>query len=552
MASAFKAWLFAAASATALASTAARAADAPAPAQVQEIVVTAQKREQKEIDVPITLTAYSGAFLSKLGVQDIHDLSLLTPGFFLQNQSVNDPGLVMRGITTDSTDPTDEPRVSVYQDGVSISQIPAAAVELFDNQRVEVAKGPQTTLFGRSALTGAVNIIQNKASESGLDWSLHAEGGNYDYGYVEGMLNIPVGDTFAVRLSGVDKTRDGYVKNELGGTLNGSEAQALRLALNYRPNDSLNDDLIANYERDKPGATDFKNTTFYPSNPTTGQVLGNLEPNSSAALGSSPALNNNAPLGVIREIQGVANILTWRLNPAFKLTSTTAWRHFTSEEIYDPDGFSFPLLSGSDNSTGTEYSQDFRLNYDPGGKVSVFGGASVFDDYGRQNNSFVIDEPHGRADLGLHQRAVDGGRAAGAGRSLWRGLAGGGGPGHRQKSQSDKLRTGQGHQPDPVLRPLSGRDLPPHRQVRSQRRRPLHGRLQGYLQRRRCEQPFGSGRGDRCARPAGGHAQRHPGRPGRARRGQHPALGGLPHPPVRHPLSADERQWRQGQGLSQR
>jgi outer membrane receptor protein involved in Fe transport len=190
--------------------------------QVQAVVVTAQKREQDPINVPITLTAYTGVFLDKLGVQDIHDLSLLTPGFFLQNQSVNDPGLVMRGITTDSTDPTQEPRVSIYLDGVSISQIDAAAIELFDLQRVEVAKGPQTTLFGRAALTGAVNIIENKATEAGFDWSLHAEGGNYNYGLIEGMVNIPISDSFAIRIAGRDKVRDGYIDDVIGGpALNG-------------------------------------------------------------------------------------------------------------------------------------------------------------------------------------------------------------------------------------------------------------------------------------------------------------------------------------------
>jgi len=395
MRSAFRVGLCAAASASALGAASAWAADeaSPAASQVQEIVVTAQKREQKEIDVPITLTAYSGAYLAKIGVQDLHDLSLRTPGFFLQNQSVNDPGLVMRGITTDSTDPTNEPRVSIYQDGVSISQIPAAAVELFDNQRVEVAKGPQTTLFGRSALTGAVNIIQNKASEDGFDWSVHAEGGNYDYGYIGGMVNIPVGDSFAVRFAGVDKTRDGYIKNDLGGGLNGEGTLALRLALNYHPNSNFNDDLLLNYERDDPGPTEFKSVTFAPSNPTTGQVLGDIAPNSSAALSSTPALDNGQPLGVHREIQGVTNILTYKFNRAFTLTSTTAWRRYTSLEIYDPDGFSFPLLTGSDQGAGNEYSQDFRVNFNPGGRFSAFGGASVFDDRGRENTGFILNEP---------------------------------------------------------------------------------------------------------------------------------------------------------------
>jgi outer membrane receptor protein involved in Fe transport len=396
--------LYVAVSLAAISQTQAWAADAAAPAapvtdtnsatQVQAVIVTAQKREQDPINVPITLTAYTGAFLDKIGVQDVHDLSLHTPGFFLQNQSVNDPGLVMRGITTDSTDPTQEPRVSIYLDGVSISQIDAASVELFDLERVEVAKGPQTTLFGRAALTGAVNIIENKATETGFDWSLHAEGGNYNYGLIEGMVNIPLGDSFAVRIAGRDKVRDGYIDDVLGGpALNGTSTKAARISFNYHPNKSFNDDFILNYEHDDPSAVDFKNTTFYPSNPTTGQVLGNLNPYSSAALGTTSVLDNGKPYGIQREIQSATNILSWTINRDLKFTSTSAARHYESLEIYDPDGFSFPLLTGSDEGRGTEFSQDFRLNYDPGGRFSMFGGISAFSDYGKEISALQSGEP---------------------------------------------------------------------------------------------------------------------------------------------------------------
>jgi outer membrane receptor protein involved in Fe transport len=378
----------------AAATAASAVADANSSNQVQAVIVTAQKREQDPINVPITLTAYTGAFLDKIGVQDIHDLSLHTPGFFLQNQSVNDPGLVMRGITTDSTDPTQEPRVSIYLDGVSISQIDAASVELFDLERVEVAKGPQTTLYGRAALTGAVNIIENKASEAGFDWSLHAEGGNYNYGLIEGMVNIPLGDSFAVRIAGRDKVRDGYIDNALGGpALNGTSTKAARISFNYHPNKSFNDDFILNYEHDDPSAVDFKNTTFSPSNPTTGQVLGNVNAYSSAALGTTSVLDNGKPFGIQREIQGATNILSWTVDRDLKFTSTSAARHYESLEIYDPDGFSFPLLTGSDEGRGTEFSQDFRLNYDPGGRFSMFGGVSAFSDYGKVISALQSGEP---------------------------------------------------------------------------------------------------------------------------------------------------------------
>ena len=69
----------------------------------------------------------------------------------------------MRGITTDSGDPRSETRISLFQDGVSISRSRASVVELFDLERIEVLKGPQGTLFGRGAEIGAISIIQNKA-----------------------------------------------------------------------------------------------------------------------------------------------------------------------------------------------------------------------------------------------------------------------------------------------------------------------------------------------------------------------------------------------------
>src|SRR3989344_1737436 len=120
---------------------------------LEEIVVTAQKREQQSLDVPLSLTAYGDERLNELGVQDFADLSDFTPGFLVQDQSPNNPGFVMRGITSDSTDPFSEARVSVFQDGVSISKAQGSYVELFDLERVEVAQGPQSTLFGRGALT---------------------------------------------------------------------------------------------------------------------------------------------------------------------------------------------------------------------------------------------------------------------------------------------------------------------------------------------------------------------------------------------------------------
>ena len=76
--------------------------DAAAPVSADEILVTAQLRAQNPIEVPITLSVTTGEELSRLGIEDFEEFSRFVPGFEVQNQSPNNPGFVMRGITSDS------------------------------------------------------------------------------------------------------------------------------------------------------------------------------------------------------------------------------------------------------------------------------------------------------------------------------------------------------------------------------------------------------------------------------------------------------------------
>lgn len=374
------------------------AADIDAPAvpdgaQVEELVVTAQKREQRTLEVPIALTAYSGAMLDKLGVQEFDRLSTFVPGFQVQNQSPNNPGFVMRGITSDSGEATVEPRVSVFQDGVSISKSRGSYIELFDVQRIEVAKGPQSTLFGRGAMIGAVNVIQNKADPGALDWRVAAEGGNDGYGLFKGMVNLPLGDTLAVRLAGRYKERQGAIENVLGGRNLGSiDTGAMRLAVRWSPTAKLDADLIVNYEADHPTGTAFKSNSFNPTNIATGQALGDRNPNSPAGLSTAYGFEGGAPLGLKRFVQGATALVDYRFNDAWTLSSITAARHFASKEVFDPDGFSLPMFVFAEDARGTQYSQELRLNYDAGGKLSWFGGVSYFDEDAQTRVPLQFDE----------------------------------------------------------------------------------------------------------------------------------------------------------------
>ena len=359
----------------------------------QEIVVTAQLREQRISEVPMAITAYSGDFLNELGLHDFEDVSRYVPGFEVQNQSPNNPGFVMRGVTSDSGEAFNEPRVSVFQDGVSISKSRGSFVELFDVQRIEVVRGPQSTLYGRGALIGAVNIIQNRADPSGVAGFLEGSYGNFDAWTAEGMLNLPLGDTAAIRVSGRYRNRDGYIENLLGaGDFNSVDTGAIRGTLHWAPSSRVSVDIFGNYQEDHPNGTSFKSMSFSPTDPVTGAVLGNRSPNTGATLAPGAGFEGGAPLGLDRKVWGVTGIVRAELSDEFTLTSISAYREFNGVEILDADGISLPVITAAADERGNQTSQELRLNFDNHGPVTAFVGLSYFNEDGAQRTPAQFDE----------------------------------------------------------------------------------------------------------------------------------------------------------------
>jgi iron complex outermembrane receptor protein len=371
---------------------------APAPASNEqntnlgELVITAQKRAQDPVEVPIAVTAYSGKFLEAIGVKAFDELSAFTPGFLVQNQSNNNSGFVMRGITSDSGSSADEARVSIYQDGVPISRSRGSYVELFDMERVEIAKGPQSTLFGRGALIGAVNLVQNKANPAAFAWGLKAEGGTGGYLVGEAMVNFAFGDGSAFRIATRTRQNKGYVEDAAGGDdFNSTDTQAVRLAYHLEPG-NLKLDLIGNYQVDDTTGTSFKSHTFNPTNPLTGEVLGNTDVGSAATLSAGPGFEGGKPLGLDRKVYGLTALAEYRINDSLTLSSVTATRAFHSNEVFDPDGTSLPILTFAEDAQGRQQSQELRLRYDAGGRFSGFVGANYFHETGSWRIPGQMDE----------------------------------------------------------------------------------------------------------------------------------------------------------------
>ena len=351
--------------------------DAEEARRLDTIKVTSQFREQSVLEVPLAVTAYDGAFLEDIGVDEFDELSAFVPGFVVQEQSVNNPGFVLRGITSDDGASTIEPRVSVFQNGVSISRSRGSVVPLYDLERVEVLNGPQGTLFGRSAQIGAVHIISNKAQ---YDFSAEAaaEFGNFNHQKLDGHVNLPIIDNvLAGRLSGYYESRDGYVDNNTGVDLNSVDTTAVRGSLRFDPTEALRLDLIANYVENSPTGTSFKSGVI----PALG---GTTSPFEFASLNTFGNFLGGDELSVDRNLFDITLIAEHQINDAWSITSTTAYREFESLEIFDPDGTALDLLIFGEDAEAEQISTDVRFSFDNGSRFTGFFGGGYFAEEGSQ------------------------------------------------------------------------------------------------------------------------------------------------------------------------
>lgn len=328
-----------------------------------EVIVTTQKKKQSSLEIPVAVSAVTGSVMEKLNLHQLDDVAQFTPGVQIQLQSPNNPGYVIRGVTSDDGEAYSQPRVSVFMDGVSTSRSRASAVELFDLERMEVAKGPQGTLFGRGAEIGGISIIRHKPVDN-LSGELSMNYGSYNQRQVSGFINTPIiKGKLANRFAFDYDARDGFIKNEAGGRLNGKNALAFRNSTQWWANDDTSIRLVLDYQHD-----DYPGTSFHSINP----MYGNSDPNSTANLEAGKKL------GIKRNVGGALLNIDHNINHRWSFNSITGFRAFNSKERFDADGTYLPLLLCQEKGKGTQFSQEFRFNYDDKNRFSGFVGASYF------------------------------------------------------------------------------------------------------------------------------------------------------------------------------
>ena len=193
-------------------------------AQIEEVIVTATKKSASTQDIPIAITALGQESLQQLGIKDFSDYLVHLPGVTAGGGGPGTNTIYIRGVASTTPNTTTSgvaglaPNVAFYLDEQPLTQ-PGRNLDVYaaDLERIEVLKGPQGTLFGASSQAGTVRLITNKPDPSGFAANIKV-GAAYtqegDPGYnLEGMINVPVSENFALRAVAYVDQQGGYIDN---------------------------------------------------------------------------------------------------------------------------------------------------------------------------------------------------------------------------------------------------------------------------------------------------------------------------------------------------
>lgn len=183
---------------------------------ITEVVVTARRREERLQDVPLAISALSGEDVAARGVGDSRQLFDNVPNLNLARRGGNAPIPSIRGIYQAVQDPSAEPSVAFYIDGVYLPSVNQLDLALMDIERVEVLRGPQGSLYGKNAIGGAINVITRRPSDE-----LSANGtvsfGNRDSVAASAGISGPLSEKVTARLGVAMRRSDGYLFNDATG-----------------------------------------------------------------------------------------------------------------------------------------------------------------------------------------------------------------------------------------------------------------------------------------------------------------------------------------------
>jgi iron complex outermembrane recepter protein len=343
-----------------------------------EIIITATKRETTLQETPVAVSVTTADQIERAQVRDLIDLQTLVPSLKVgQLQSSQNTNFVIRGFGNGANNAGIEPSVGVFIDGVYRSRSAAQIGDLPNLKRVEVLRGPQSTLFGKNASAGVISIVTEEPQDE-FGGSAELSYGNYNAIVARADVTGPIADGFNFSIAGGINKRDGYVRDlAQNSRTNERDRWYGRAQLLLEPSSAVKLRMIADYDRvnevccaaanikDNPGITGLLGLLggrIDANNPFSYNVYYNF-PSTNKITNSGLSLQGDFELG------------------SLNLTSISAYRKVKSNTNADSDFTSADLIGQNkallDIKTIT---QEMRLSSDFDGPLNFLIGGFFFDE----------------------------------------------------------------------------------------------------------------------------------------------------------------------------
>ncbi len=373
------------------AATGTQAADANARvSQLDTLVVTAQSRSQEMQKVPIALQVVDAKKIDALAATDLGQMALFVPGLQINSDQPTQPIYKLRGISTDNFSIGTDPAVGVYVDGVYTGRAGASLMAFNDIQRVEVLKGPQGTLFGRNAAAGAISIVTNEPGDD-FDGNVRLRAGNYGKRYGDALVNLPITDSSALRVSVYDNQSDGWLQDAATGK-HYKKDDDWGARASWRWNVTPDTKVLLSWEHSR---------LDQPSRPAVSLLPLSGDPGGSASYPPDPATYVNplhAPLYNDAFNDGESrtyNSATLNITHDFswgQFKSTTSWHEFDNYNAGDYDGTNY--VADHFDTVNIESNRNIYQEFKFSGNSDLLdwvAGASYYRENAHQDNEVVTN-----------------------------------------------------------------------------------------------------------------------------------------------------------------
>lgn len=361
---------------------------------LEEVVVTATKREQTLQDVSVAVSVTSAETLERAQIRNLSDLQSVVPSLRVAtNQTAIETTFLIRGFGNGSFNRGIEPAVGVFVDGVYRSRSAGAIGDLVEVQRVEVLRGPQSTLFGQNTTAGVINVVTQKPSLTETSGFIEASLGNYNEEILRSRYSAPLSDTLAFSLAGSLNKRDGYFKvlpiGNIGeSAINNRDRADVRAQMLWQPSDSIEVRLIGDYSEIDELCCGVSNVI----DGATGNVIRGV----GGLIYSQKPFDRSVYLNRLPENRLNNSGLSLQVDRKagnFVVSAILARRKQDYELSYDYDFTSARL--GSDNRTVSDLqtdTQEFRIAYDAGGAFRALAGVFRLDEDVNFSNAILFGQ----------------------------------------------------------------------------------------------------------------------------------------------------------------